>query len=202
MKAGVNVTSSSVTSIRYWNIIRETTWRNTQYFIDFESSIDVKLTSLNRCYRSGVDLPFKVDEILKTCWSGTPILNQWRGQTSRKKMDEMPENRRNKRIQSKFQRAQFKANSEEGEFEQILLERMEGQNNFFKYTKFMWEHLILMQSMTQAFLMMGQIINQSMSLNLLPSHYQPSSFGSSMPSSFSWASNLQRNPDLRNSSYT
>ena len=48
----------------------------------------------------------------------------------------MPENRRNKRIQSKFQRAQFKAISEEGGFEQNLLERMEGQDNFFKYTKF------------------------------------------------------------------
>ena len=136
------------------------------------------------------------------CPLGSSENSNKRGQTSRKKMDEMTENWRNKRIQSKFQRAQFKVNSEEGEFEQILLERMEGQNNFFKYTKFTWEHLILMQSMTQAFLMMGQIINQSMSLNLLPSHYQPSSFGSSMPSSFSWASNLQRNPDLRNSSYT
>ena len=72
----------------------------------------------------------------KMCPLGSSENSNKRGQTSRKKMDEMPENRRNKRIQSKFQRAQFKANSEEGEFEQILLERMEGQNNFFKYTKF------------------------------------------------------------------
>ena len=56
-----------------------------------------------------------------------------RGQTSREKMDEMLENRKNKRIQRKqLPRAQTSTNSEEEKFQQNLLERIERQETFFE----------------------------------------------------------------------
>ena len=41
----------------------------------------------------------------------------------------------------------------------------------------------LKQTMTQAFLMIGQIMNQGVPHNPQPSHYQPSNFGSPITSS-------------------
>ena len=58
----------------------------------------------------------------------------------------------------------------------------------------------LMQTMTQAFLMIGQIMNQGVPRNPPPSHYQPSNFDSPITSNFSCKSNSQRNPNLRESS--
>ena len=56
-----------------------------------------------------------------------------RGQTSREKMDEMLENRKNKRIQRKqLPRAQTSTNSEEEKFQQNLLERIERHETFFE----------------------------------------------------------------------
>ena len=59
-------------------------------------------------------------------------------------------NRKNKGIQRKLSKTQISANSEEERFQQNLLERMERQENLFlkKFVKY-----------TQAFLMMGQIMN-------------------------------------------
>ena len=57
---------------------------------------------------------------------------------------------------------------------------------------------ILTQAMTQAFLMMGQIMNQAVSRNPPLSHYEPSSFGSPITSSLSCEGNSQRNPNLEN----
>ena len=54
-----------------------------------------------------------------------------RGQTSREKMEEMLENRRNKRIQRKLPQAQTSTNSEEKKFQKNLLKRMERQDNLF-----------------------------------------------------------------------
>ena len=48
----------------------------------------------------------------------------------------------------------------------------------------------LTQTMTQAFLMMRQIMNQDVPRNPPPSHYQPSNFGSPITSSFSSESNF------------
>ena len=53
-----------------------------------------------------------------------------------------------------------------------------------------------MQTMTQTFLMIGQIMNQGVPHNPQPSHYQPSNFGSPITSSFSCESNSQMNPNL------
>ena len=55
-----------------------------------------------------------------------------RGQTSRKKMEEMLKNHRNKRIQRKLPKAQTSTNSEQEKFQKNLLEKMETQDNFFR----------------------------------------------------------------------
>ena len=108
-----------------------------------------------------------------------------RGQTSQEKMEEMLENHRNKQIQRKLLKCQTSANSEEEKIQKNLLERMERQDNLF------WESMqssqenvdTLKQTMTQAFLMIGQIMNQGVPHNPQPSHYQPSNFGSPITSS-------------------
>ena len=81
-----------------------------------------------------------------------------RGQTSRKKMEEMLKNRRNKRIQRKLPKAQTSTNSEQEKFQNNLLEKMEAQDNLFRES--MQKFSILKQTITQAFLMMGQRMNR------------------------------------------
>ena len=114
-----------------------------------------------------------------------------RGQTSRDQMEEILANRRNKRIQRKLPTAQTCANSEEEKFQQNLLERMERQDNVFQECMQSLQENVhtLTQTMTQAFLMIGQIMNQVVPCNPPPSYYQPANFGSPITSSFSCESN-------------
>ena len=120
------------------------------------------------------------------------------GQTSREKMEEMLENRRNKRVQRKLPKTQTSTNSEEEKFQRNLLERMERQDNLFRESMQSLQENVrtLTETMTQAFLMMRQIRNQGVPRNPPPSYYQPSNFGSPITSSFSCESNSQRNPNL------
>ena len=55
--------SKAVTSIRHWNDIEKSTWRTHRYLVDFESQIQVKISTSNRCNNFHVDSPFKTDEI-------------------------------------------------------------------------------------------------------------------------------------------
>ena len=73
-------------------------------------------------------------------------------------MEEMLKNRRNKRIQRKLPKAQTSTNSEQEKFQKNLLERMETQDNLFQEN--MQSLHILTQTITQAFLMMGQRMNR------------------------------------------
>ena len=120
------------------------------------------------------------------------------GQTSREKMEKMLEKRRNKKNQTKLSKAQTSANSEEEKFQKNLLERMEKQDNLFRESMQSLQKNVrtLTQTVTQAFLMMGQIMNQGMPHNPPPFHYQPSNFGTPITSSFSCESNSQRNPNF------
>ena len=52
-----------------------------------------------------------------------------RGQISQDKMEEMLENRRNKKIQRELPKAQTSTNSEEGKFQKNSLGRMKRQDN-------------------------------------------------------------------------
>ena len=90
------------------------------------------------------------------------------------------ENSRNKRIQRKLLKTQAIINSEKETFQQNVLERMERQDNLFQEsTQSLQENVrTLTQTITQAFLMKGQIMNQGVPRNPPPSHYQPSNFGS------------------------
>ena len=54
----------------------------------------------------------------------------------------------------------------------------------------------LTQTMTQAFLIMGQIMNQDVPRTPPSSYYQSPNFSSPITSSFSCKINSQRNPDL------
>ena len=73
-------------------------------------------------------------------------------------MEEMLKNRRNKRIQRKLPKAQTSTNSEQEKFQKNLLERTETQDNLFRGS--MQSLHILTQTITQAFLMMGQRMNR------------------------------------------
>ena len=95
-----------------------------------------------------------------------------RGQTSGEKMKEMLENSRNKRIQKIVPKFQTSTNSEEEKFQKNLLEMMERQDNLFRESMQSLQENVrtLTHTMTQAFLMMGQIINQAVPRNPRPSH--------------------------------
>ena len=75
---------------------------------------------------------------------------------------------------------------------------MERQDNLFGESMQSLQEDVrtLTQTMIQAFLMMGQIMNQGVPRNPPPSHYQPSNCVSPITSSFSSESNSQRNPNL------
>ena len=55
--------STEVMSIRRQNNVEKSTWRTHRYFVDFESRIHVKISTLNRCHNFHVDSPFKIDVI-------------------------------------------------------------------------------------------------------------------------------------------
>ena len=80
---------------------------------------------------------------------------------------------------------------EKEKFQQNLLERMERQDNLSRESMQSLQESVrnLTQTMTQVFLMMGQIMNQGVPCNPPPSHYQPSNFRSPITSSFSCESN-------------
>ena len=106
-------------------------------------------------------------------------------------MEEMLENCRNKRIQRILPKVRTSTNSEKEKFQQNLLERMERQDNLSRESMQSLQENVrtLTQTMTHAFLMVGQIMNQGVPCNPLPSHYQPLNFASSITSSFSCESN-------------
>ena len=84
-----------------------------------------------------------------------------KGQTSGEKIEEMLENRRNKRIQRKLPIGPNQHKFRGKQFQQNLLERMERQDNHFREVcKFTRERAYFTQTMTQAFLMIEQIMNQ------------------------------------------
>ena len=55
--------SLEVMSIQHRNDIEKSTWRTHQYFIDFESRIDMELSTSNRCHLFQVDSTFINDEV-------------------------------------------------------------------------------------------------------------------------------------------
>ena len=74
----LQTTSLEVTLIRHRNGIEKSMWRTHQYFIDFESRIDVELYMSNRCHLFHVDSPLITDEILTNFRRGISISNLWR----------------------------------------------------------------------------------------------------------------------------
>ena len=70
--------STAVTSIRRRNDIEKSTWRTHRYFVDFESQIHVKISTLNRCHNFRVDSPFKIDKISRNFPGGVLTSNRWR----------------------------------------------------------------------------------------------------------------------------
>ena len=70
--------SLKVTSIRHQNDIEKNTWKTHQYFIDFESRIDVELSASNQCHSFHVDSLFTVDEISTDFRGWISILNRQR----------------------------------------------------------------------------------------------------------------------------
>ena len=75
---------------------------------------------------------------------------------------------------------------------------MESQDNLFRESMQSLPENVrnLTQTMTQAFLMMGQIMNEGVPRNPPRSHYQPPNFGSLITSSFSCEINSQSNLNL------
>ena len=70
--------STEVTSIRRRNDIKNSTWRTHQYFVNFESRINVKISTSNRCHNFHVDSPFKMDVISTNFPRGISTSNRWR----------------------------------------------------------------------------------------------------------------------------
>ena len=71
-------TSLENTSIRHRNNIEKTMWKNRRYFIDFESRIDVRLSTWNWCYLFHVDSSFIINEILTKFRLEILMSNRWR----------------------------------------------------------------------------------------------------------------------------
>ena len=55
--------STEVTSMQRRSDIEKFTWRTHQYFVDFESRINVETSTSNRCHNSHVDSILKVDVV-------------------------------------------------------------------------------------------------------------------------------------------
>ena len=69
--------SKTVSSIRYRNEIEKFTWRTHRYFVDFESRINVEISTSNRCHNFNVNSPLKMDEISTNFPSGISTLDRW-----------------------------------------------------------------------------------------------------------------------------
>ena len=69
--------SKAVTSIRYRNDIEKSMSKTHWYFVDFESQIQVEISTLNRCHNFHVDSPFKIDEISTNIPRGVMTSNRW-----------------------------------------------------------------------------------------------------------------------------
>ena len=69
--------SKTVSSIRYRNEIEKFTWRTHRYFVDFESRINVEISTSNRCHNFHVNSPIKIDEISTNFPRGISRLNRW-----------------------------------------------------------------------------------------------------------------------------
>ena len=55
---------------------KKTAWRTHQYFIDFESRIDIQLSTSNRCHSFHVHSHFLIDEISMNFWCRNSISNR------------------------------------------------------------------------------------------------------------------------------
>ena len=69
---------TEVTSIWRRNDIEKSTWRTHRYFVDFESRIQVEISTLNRCHNFKVDSPFKINVISTNFPRGISMSNRWR----------------------------------------------------------------------------------------------------------------------------
>ena len=56
---------------------KNSTWKTDQYFIDFESRIQLKISTSNRCHNFQVDSPFKIDVIPMNFPRGILTMNRW-----------------------------------------------------------------------------------------------------------------------------
>ena len=70
--------STEVTSIWRRNDIEKSTWRTHQYFVDFESRIQVEISTLNWCHNFKVDSSFKIIVISTNFPRGISMSNRWR----------------------------------------------------------------------------------------------------------------------------
>ena len=57
---------------------RKKTWKSHRYFIDFESGIDIVLSTSNRCGFFDVNSTFIIDEPSATFRCGISMSNRWR----------------------------------------------------------------------------------------------------------------------------
>ena len=70
--------STEVTSMQRRSDIEKFTWRTYQYFVDFESRINVETSTSNRCHNSHVDSILKVDVVSTNFSRGNSTPNRWR----------------------------------------------------------------------------------------------------------------------------
>ena len=70
--------STEVTSIRRRNNVEKSTKRTHRYFVDFESRIQVEISTSNWCHGFHVDLPFKIYVISTNFPRGISTSNRWR----------------------------------------------------------------------------------------------------------------------------
>ena len=68
---------TEVTSIGRRNDIEKSTRRTHRYFVNFESRIQVEISTSNRCHNFQVVSPFKIDEISTNFPRGISTLNRW-----------------------------------------------------------------------------------------------------------------------------
>ena len=69
--------STGVTSILRRNNVEKSTWRTHRYIVDFESRINVEISTSNRCHNFHVNSPLKIDEISTNFPRGISTLNRW-----------------------------------------------------------------------------------------------------------------------------
>ena len=69
--------SLKVALIRNRNNIEKFTCRNHRYYIDFESWINVELSTSNWCHPFHMDLPFMIDKMSTDVWRRISVSNRW-----------------------------------------------------------------------------------------------------------------------------